>query len=276
MKNKYKEELSKYKVSNNVKEKLQNKIETSKVKKFKLAYAIMIIILTCIISVGVTHANEIKEYIIRHSNTKYKVTFANGEVLTSDGNTKIFKTKLDDYRLTEEEIEDNDIKYVPLREIEDKLGMNFLSFNGDKEYKWKLGYDLIADKNHQETYGMIIGINLHSDYYVVDYNTTSKNIDARGAMLSTSFPTTNYLTIYPETEKDKEESFEEYEVYENYYGEVYLEKLGIKAYVTDVALIRPSEDVEYVIHFTYNDITYELWSVNLSIDEVIEIANNLS
>lgn len=275
MKNKYKEELSKYKVSNKAKERIYNKLEQPQIKRFKVSYGVIALILTCVISVGIVYADEIKEYIIRHSSATYKVKFQDGTILTSKGDMKLFKTKLDDYRLTEEEIENRDtyIKYVPLKEIEEKIGMEFLSFNGDKNYKMTLGYSSIADKNDPETYGMIYEILIQSEAYIVDYNTNSKSVSARLAVLSTGFPTTNYLKVYPEEEK--EEHIEEYETGENYLGEVYIENLGVKGYLTDVPRIKKDEDIEYCLIFTYKDITYQIWSIHLTMEELLEIANNL-
>lgn len=274
MKNNYQKELSKYNISTNAKEKLYQKIEKTLIKRFKFSYGLILIIITCIIPLGITYADDIKEYIIKHTNTKYKVTFANGTTFITNGNMKLFKTKLDDYRLTEEEISQYPT-LMPLKEIEDKLGMTILSFNGDKNYKMTLGYDLMADPHHPETYGMIYGINIISDSYIVDQNTTSKNIDARIAVLSTSFSTTNYQTIYPE--ENQQEQTEELIMDEKYFGEIYIENLDVKAHITDVARIKDDEDedIEYVLHFTYQDIPYELWSVNLTLDELLAIANNL-
>lgn len=272
MKNKYKEELSKYKVLNKVKERIYTKIEQPQIKRFKLSYGIIAIILTCIISVGIVYADDIKEYIIRHSSATYKVKFQDGTILTSKGDMKLFKTKLDDYRLTEEDYE-NTLPEMPLKELEDKVGLEFLSFNGNKNYKTELGFDSIADKNDPETYGMIYGINVIYDAYVVDHNTNSKNVDARLAVMSSHISTVNYLKIYPEEEK--EEHIEEYETGENYLGEVYIENLGIKGYLTDVPRIKKDEDIEYYLNFTYKDITYQIWSINLTKEELLEIANNL-
>lgn len=272
MKNNYQKELSKYNISKNAKEKLYQKIERPLIKRFKFSYCLILIIIACIIPLGITYADDIKEYIIKHTNTKYKVTFADGTSFTTNGNIKLFKTKIDDYRLTEKEISLGS-SIMPLKEIEEKLGMTFLSFNGDKNYKMTLGYDLIADKNHPETYGIIYGINIISDSYVVDHNTTSKNVDARIAVLSASFSTTNYLTVYPD-EKQKEQT-EELSMNEKYLGETYIENLDVKAYITDVPRIKEDKDIEYVLHFTYQDIPYELWSINLTMEELLAIANNL-
>lgn len=272
MKNKYKEELSKYKVSNKVKESIYNKLEQQKIKRFKLSYGIIALLVTCIISVGIVYADEIKEYIIRHSSATYKVKFQDGTILTSKGDMKLFKTKLDDYRLTEEEIE-KDFSDMTLQELEDKAGIELLSFDGNKNYKMSLGYDTIADKNYPETYGMIYGLNIIYDAYVIDFNTDSKNVDARMAVMSSHIPTTNYLKIYPE--EDKENYIEEYEVDETYLGETYIENLGIKGYLTDVPRIKKDEDIEYCLIFTYKDITYQIWSINLTKEELFKIANSL-
>lgn len=274
MKNNYQKDLSKYHISEYAKEKIYQKIEKPSIKRFKLSYCLILIIIICLIPLGITYADDIKEYIIKHTNTKYKVTFSDGTTFITNGNIKLFKTKLDDYRLTEEEISQSP-SLMPLKEIEEKLGMTFLSFNGDKNYKMRLGYDLMADPHHPETYGMIYGINIISDSYIVDHNTTSKNIDARIAVLSTSFQTINYQTIY--SEENPKEQTEELHMPEKYLGEIYIENLSVKAHITDVARIKDKtdEDIEYVLHFTYQDIPYELWSINLNLDELLTIANNI-
>lgn len=298
MKNKYKEELSKYKVSNKVKESIYNKLEQPKIKRFKVSYGVIALILTCIISVGIVYAKDIKEFI--ESWGKTKVTFYQKEGKQSEAeleSVNTIKTKLDNYVFEEEMYnkilkynEDNyeslhycngfspeglnDISYFSnqkIEEINEKLGVDILGFsNLDYEYY----YDEITNERK------IGSITIRSKDYILSCTKTNGECNKvrpgyKGFNITAKLSTKNsqkayhemneYNYIYDFSDNNYDTNIKEF----NKIGNINVKGISYQIPVENNDGTINEFAVE--MYFNHNNIRYNISGWNLTHEEIIKI-----
>ncbi len=285
MKNKYKEEISRYNISYKTKEKLLSKIESHKVKNYQPVYICLIILLAGIISVGMVYAKDIKELI--ESWGKTKVTFYEESEINEKielDTLKIIKTNLDDYKLDNDvysklEILSNDypiptegityFKDKMLVDIEKEIGVDFLGF---EDLKYEYQYNEITDERK------IGSISIKSEEYVVKCGT-------RGNKESCLPIAKNYkgLSIRAEI-KTKNTNYEGNTEWEYDFSHedidpkiIKFEKIG-DLNINGFSHIIPIKDNDGTIdefvtdmYFNYKNIKYTINAINLTNDEIINI-----
>lgn len=301
MTNKYKEEISKYKISNKSKDKLLRKIENQKVKKFRLAYSIIIIMLICTISVGIAYAKDIKKII--ESWGKTNVTFYEKEGKKTDINLNSIApivTKLDNYIFDEETYQkileynkNNKHNYEFISNFTPESLSGIIYFNNQKieDIENKLGIELLGIKglNYEYYYNEITnerkigGLLIRSEDYVLSCTKTNGECNKtrpgyKGFNITIKLTTSNTQKDYSDNEIDYSYDFKEVEYnptpkkFKNI-GD--LKVNGISYQIPIVENNREIKEFTTEMFFNHNDIRYEIRATCLTQEEVIDILTSI-
>ncbi len=301
MTNKYKEEINKYKISNKSKDKLLRKIENQKVKKFRLAYSIIIIMLICTISVGIAYAKDIKKII--ESWGKTNVTFYEKEGKKTDINLNSIApivTKLDNYIFDEETYQkileynkNNKHNYEFISSFTPESLSGIIYFNNQKieDIENKLGIELLGIKglNYEYYYNEITnerkigGLLIRSEDYVLSCTKTNGECNKtrpgyKGFNITIKLTTSNTQKDYSYNEIDYSYDFKEVEYnptpkkFKNI-GD--LKVNGISYQIPIVENNREIKEFTTEMFFNHNDIRYEIRATCLTQEEIIDILTSI-
>ena len=301
MTNKYKEEISKYKISNKSKDKLLRKIENQKVKKFRLAYSIIIIMLICTISVGIAYAKDIKKII--ESWGKTNVTFYEKEGKKTDINLNSIApivTKLDNYTFDEETYQkileynkNNKHNYEFISNFTPESLSGIIYFNNQKieDIENKLGIELLGIKglNYEYYYNEITnerkigGLLIRSEDYVLSCTKTNGECNKtrpgyKGFNITIKLTTSNTQKDYSDNEIDYSYDFKEVEYnptpkkFKNI-GDFKVN--GISYQIPIVENNREIKEFTTEMFFNHNDIRYEIRATCLTQEEIIDILTSI-
>lgn len=274
---KYKKSMEVIKISNDVEEKIMNKLKISKLN-FKMAFACMTILLVSIVSVTITYAEEIKEC---WQNIKFTFSTKEKEEETiSNFGYKI--TAVDNLELDNGDysIDSYDIygDWITKEQLEKDLGFKILKY--DKESKDKVKYALwnsnLGDNN------LVQGITIYHPH-IYEYSPSGKEITCIDDDVCV------YFGAYVFTKNAKPNDYEEFlnssiltsahsfiEKYESdKFGTVMIDK--VNTMITNPITNEVIENAltVYAALFTYDNVIYAFEGTNITIDQLKEIINSL-
>lgn len=271
---KYKEQISKFKVSKKVDNEIMKKI-CDKRFNFKFKYAITILII-CILSVTtIVNAENIKEMI--RSLGKQKISDTQNEVILEEIGT--IKTNLDEVKLDEKDVrsttyENNlgivtNISYqyinqetISFQELEKVIGIDLIGVDKAK-YTYNLWNIKRKGIDNWETEQISFEAKIPISYQKIDNSSIKdKVIYIRGK-------------IYTDNYKDKIENYE----YQGWKGQI-LTKVGqidtpamlLSSYVIDSDGTETDELVNE-LHFNYKNVQYIITSYNIESVDLLEYLN---
>lgn len=280
----YQEKISKYTVSNEVKEKILTKINQQFTSRFKMAYSIIPIVLTCLISVGIVYAKDIKEFITSWGRTK--VTYYDKEGTKQEvelNPIKTVKTNLDDFVFEKEIYTKLDIlpddypipvegitlfKNKKIKEITEELGVHILGLD-------RLNYKYLYKEITKER--KIGTIFIRSDEYVVQCGTKAGKESCsplahgyKGFSMTIELKTTNTNLEY-----DNEWSYDS-----SHGGDLQIKKFnkigdievdGFSHVLSIIGNNGTEEGFVTEMYFNCENIRYTINATNLSHEELLDI-----
>ncbi len=291
MTNKYKKEISKYKIADSTKEKIYTKLEQPKIRKFKIAYSVLTILLVSIISVGIVYAKDIKEFI--ESWGKMEISYRTKEGEKKSTNLEkiaIIETKLDDYVFPEEIY--NNLSIVPNDYPLPEEGVTTFSNKNISEIKKELGIEILGIENlkYEETYTEItkerkIGsISIKSNEFIVKCGKRADKESCsplatgyKGFAIRSEFKTKNSQNDNEyEFSYDTKNSKSDFQIQTfNKIGNLKVE--GISYQLPIIENDETTVDFATDMYFNYKNIRYEINATNLTQEEIIKIlADNLN
>ena len=269
--NKYKDSFKKYEVKDEVKESIMRKIE--KPKRFKLCYALLFVGILGGVSFTTVYAEQIKEFFKSWTAEETEISVPDGASVdviaqkTNFDNVKLKETKMQSEMMSASEAE-KEIGIKLLKYKDNKVNYtldNFYNKEGlvsDILVEYETLYqdkDISEFDDYIEAYNKIRKLELHANIY-------TNNLEDNNLLDDLWF-------LYVADDNP----------YRSNYQKVKLENLDVTAVYSESEPIDPEIDTHHKfqslgneLRFAYNGVAYTLIGQNMTLEEVISIANELS
>lgn len=269
--NKYKDSFKKYEVKDEVKENIMRKIENP--KRFKACYALLFVGILGIVSLTTVYAEQIKEF--------FKSWTAQGtEISVPDGasvDVIAQKTNFDNVKLEENRKQSEMMK---VSRAEKEIGIKLLKYKDNK-----INYTLDNFYNREGLVSDIL-VEYETLYQDKDISEFDDYIEAFNKIRKLEL----HANIYTNNLEDETLLNDLWFIYiaddnpsHSNYQKIKLENLGVMAVYYETEPIDPEIDPSHKfqrlgnsLRFAYNGVAYSLIGQNMTLEEVISIANELT
>ncbi len=270
--NKYKDSFKKYEVKDEVKENIMRKIENH--KRFKACYALLFVGILGIVSLTTVYAEQIKEFFKSWTVEKSVATVPEGASVDVIAQ----KTNFDAVKLEENNKHSEE---MTVSQAEEEIGIDLLNYKDNK-----VGYTL---SNFYNKDGLVSDIHvgygiLYQDKDISEFeNITEGNNKIKRLGLHADIYTNNFeedalLNDLWFTYVDGDNP------YLDNYQKIELKNIGVTAVYYEIDTRDPEKDpktdrfqsVGNELRFAYKGVAYTLGGQNMTLEEVISIANELS
>ncbi len=270
--NKYKDSFKKYEVKDEIKENIMRKIE--KPKRFKLCYALLFIGMLGVVSLTTVYAEQIKEFFKSWTAEETEISVPDGASVDVIAQ----KTNFDNVKLEENNKHSGE---MTVSQAEKEIGIDLLKYKDNK-----VGYTLSNFYNKDGLVSDILvgyGI-LYQDKDISEFENITegdnkiKNLALRANIYTNNFEEDALLNdlwfIYVDGDNQNLSNYQKIE----------LKNLGVTAVYYEIDTRDPEKDpkidrfqkVDNELRFAYKGVAYSLIGQNMTLEEVISIANELS